>query len=545
MLALATIASAVPAKKGVKRVLTLQNGQTVTAELVGDEHFHYWRATEGDFNWNKLTQSYELINTEKLQVVADSARAAENSARARRAAKRRRIPIGGSHGKYEGSKRCLIILVNFKDTKFTQQVSTINQFVNGPMSALKKRTYTGTVKEYFEAQSNGQFSLEFDIKGPYTLSRNHDYYGEGTPQTGGEQNAYQMIQEAVRAVKGQVNFADYDWDDDGEVDQVYVMYAGFGQADTGIEDTVWPHESRLGTSRGVVIDGKTINTYACGSELQPTAAGAATFSGIGTLCHEFSHCLGLPDFYDTTQGANYGMGSFDLMNSGNYNNNSFTPPNYSVYEKMYAGWIAPEELKKAASIRGMKPQKEKYGDAYVIYNDEDRNEYYLLENRQKIAKDWDEFIPSSGLMIQHIDFDADIWRYNKVNAFTNGPTIKNDHQRGTIFHADNDATTKTEAFDLYPNAGNTALTDNSLPAAKLYRGTKGFMGKPITNITQNADGTISFDFMGGDTTGIDGITTAMTEQPSAIYSLDGVYMGTDITALPKGVYVVNGKKVVK
>ena len=124
--------------------------------------------------------------------------------------------------------------------------------------------------------------------------------------------------------------------------------------------------------------------------------------GIGTICHEFTHCLGLPDIYDTAYGGGYGMGYWDLMNSGSYNSNGYIPAGFTSYEKMYCGWSQPIELKNDTVITGMKPLSEG-GESYIIYNDANRNEYYLLENRQKTG--WDAGIPGNGLLVIHVDYD--------------------------------------------------------------------------------------------------------------------------------------------
>ena len=253
------------------------------------------------------------------------------------------------------------------------------------------------------------------------------------------------------------------------------------------------------------------------------------------------------------------MGSFDLMDAGSYNGESFCPPNYSAYEKWVAGWITPTVLDKPASVKGMQAQDVKYGQAFVVYNDNNKNEYYLIENRQQNVGIWDKQLPASGMMITHVDYDENIWEWNNVNTIVNysnqhGPEyayLDNDHQRLTIFHADNEegSSADSQAGDLYPFNGNNSLTDTSSPAATIYQGGS-TMGKPITNITQNEDGSIDFDFMGGSN---DNIITGIhfvenDEVPSfgrGVYSLDGRYLGASANGLDKGIYIVNGKKIVK
>ena len=381
-----------------------------------------------------------------------------------------------------------------------------------------------------------------------------------------------MIQEGCdAAVEDGFNFNDYDWDGDGYADQVFVLYAGLGEASGGDAKTVWPHEYQIRwTCVGKVLNysdqGKgKVDTYACANEMERVinnATGTYTnelkLAGIGTICHEFSHCLGFADMYDTSaNGGNYGMGFYDVMSAGSYNGGGFTPCNYTAYERIYAGWTEPIVLDEPATIKAMK-SSEDYGRPFILYNDKHPDEFYTLENRQK--KGWDAELYGSGLMITHVDYDQTKWGINQVNASAS------DHQRCTIFHADNDAdvvphSEKDLSHGTHVTAiasANDAFTDESEPAAKLYNknadGTK-YMGKPITAIKKNVNGTISFDVMGGNEDNILDNTTSETaikdikadtrKADNRVYSIDGRYLGDDINVLGKGIYIVGGKKELK
>lgn len=557
-------AHAVPAKKGVKRTIKLADGTSVVAELKGDEFASYWQADDGKC-YVQDVDSRTFKITDKAQVVNRglAKRQKANDERIKRFAKRGpKREITGAFSHFTGTKKGLIILVNFKDVKFGRtHTRTMFDNIANKKGFTNSLGFKGSVKDYFLAQSNGQFELDFDVVGPYTLSQNMAYYGAHSKDGRVDVKPGHMVLEACQMADKDVNYKDYDWDGDGEVDQVFVIYAGFGEADGGSEDTIWPHESQLSTYVSKPYetkDGVSVNTYACGNENTYDRLGRSRINGIGTICHEFSHCLGYPDLYDTNY-SNFGMGSFDLMCSGSYNGESFCPPNYSAYEKWIAGWITPTVLDKPASVKGMQAQDVKYGQAFVVYNDNNKNEYYLIENRQQSVGIWDKQLPASGMMITHVDYDKDIWEYNNVNTFVNysnqnGPEyayLDNDHQRLTIFHADNEegSSADSQAGDLYPFNGNNSLTDTSSPAATIYQGGT-TMGKPITNITQNEDGSIDFDFMGGSNDNIiSGIHFVENDEMSSfgqgVYSLDGRYMGTSVNGLDKGIYIVNGKKIVK
>ena len=360
-----------------------------------------------------------------------------------------------------------------------------------------------------------------------------------------------MIATACEMADEFVNFKDYDWDGDGEVDQVFVLYAGLGEAAGGDVNTIWPHEWRLeGSDYGktLTLDDVVINTYACGSELIQTGRSESSImiSGIGTICHEFSHCLGLPDMYDTG-GGNYAMANWDIMSSGSYNGNSFSPAAFTSYERMYCGWRQPIVLEKDVMVTNMKAIDEG-GDFYIIYNDAAPQEYYLLENRQQTG--WDEGLAGSGLLVLHIDFDVELWMYNLVNN-TTGFDGYNKHQRCTVIPADNNFGNTDVATDVYPYGGKDSLTNNSLPRAELYNLNPDgihYTSKPITKIKME-DGIISFEFQNkvkqNAETAITATSAVSPKSKPYIYDLHGRNLGTDGSSLRKGIYIVGGKLVVR
>ena len=588
MLSLALAASttfAVPAKQA-KKTLTLADGTQVVATQMGDEYMNWWQADNGMRYVESQDKEgvYEAANMDVMAAHAQMRRAIIGEKRAKRlnsvvkpvnmsfSSGQQRVQIGDEHITYTGKKKGIIILVQFPNQKFeTGHDNAYYKMVANEKGLTHEDGYVGSVSDYFLSQSNGQFELDFDIAGPYTLSHTSSYYGKNDGANIDTKVGY-MIQEGCdAAVADGFNFNDYDWDGDGYADQVFVLYAGLGEASGGDAKTVWPHEYQIrytcvGKVLNYTAEGKgKVDTYACANEMERVinnATGTYTnelkLAGIGTICHEFSHCLGFADMYDTSSnGGNYGMGFYDVMSAGSYNGGGFTPCNYTAYERIYAGWSEPIVLNEPATIKAMQ-SSEDYGRPFILYNDKHPDEFYTLENRQK--KGWDAELYGSGLMITHVDYDQTKWGINQVNASAS------DHQRCTIFHADNDADgTVLESIknDLYPYMSggvplNDELTDDSRPAAKLYNknadGTK-YMGKPITAIKKNVNGTISFDVMGGNEDNILDNTTSETaikdikadtrKADNRVYSIDGRYLGDDINALGKGLYIVGGKKELK
>lgn len=551
ILLLATGAWAVPAKRNIWKTFTLSDGTEVRARLYGDEHLHFWLTNDGlrlTDDGSPLTEHPRAMsrmprNQRRLALAPQHAASRQSSKKAPSA--------------YIGKKKGLIILAEFTDVKF-KKANNLDKYlkiINEP-GYTSSEGFQGSVADYFRDQSGGLFDLTFDVYGPVSLSRNQKYYGENN-SNGDDMHAEDMIVEACDAINDQVDFKDYDWDGDGYVDEVFVIYAGKGEADGGGSNTIWPHMYELSeTDHSIKRDGVIINVYACGNEIDSSGK----INGIGTICHEFSHCLGYPDFYDSINGKTFGMSFFDLMDAGCYNGDGFIPAGYSAYEKWVAGWIELTELAaEDVTVDSLKPVSEG-GHGYIIYNDDYNNEYYVIENRQ--MTNWDAGLYGKGLMITHVDYDEDIWYWNIPNSILTAdheyvkeygyPT--NDHVRFTIFHADN-ADTETYSGlmgDLYPytkseKAVNDSLTANSKPAATLYHpnaaGDK-FMHGAILDIQQNTDGTMGFYYRAPKVeTGIR--TIANNQQPTAdskIYDLQGRCInGAEIRS---GIYIRQGKKII-
>lgn len=536
MFMLAASAFAVPAKR-VKRQVQQPDGSVLTVMLRGDENFHYTSTEDGqplvqradgaycyatlDSN-GKLTASaqvahdvesrgaaelsflnYYTAESQKVRSLGMERAKQRNARRMARLANRgvvdasgkpvRRVMAGATGGEgigVTGKRKGLVILVNFKDKKMQSKHTQAewNDYFN--KVGYNKYGNNGSVHDYFYAQSYGKLDLEFDVIGPVTVSKNMASYGANDAQ-GNDIDPAGMIKEACELAyaKEKMDMSQYDWDGDGAVDQVYVIYAGYGEAAGGDANTIWPHEWDIqGGGYSLVLGGQRIRTYACSSELN---GGSGTYiSGIGTACHEFSHCMGIPDFYDTAGGGCFGMDAWDLMDYGSYGGDGYEPTGYNTYEKWVSGWIEPTILTAPCYIKNMKPLSDA-PEACVVFNEANKNEYYIFENRQ--LKGTDVALPNHGMLVIHVDYDQKVWFDNEVNNTSN-------HQRFTVVPADNKLTSETVTGDTYPGTTkSTELTDTSKPAATLFNANsdgRKFLGKPVTEITEK-DGLISFTFMGG------------------------------------------------
>lgn len=536
MFMLAASAFAVPAKR-VKRQVQQPDGSVLTVMLRGDENFHYTSTEDGQplvqradgaycyatFDSNgKLTASaqvahdvesrgaaelsflnYYTAESQKVRSLGMERAKQRNARRMARLANRgvvdasgkpvRRVMAGATGGEgigVTGKRKGLVILVNFKDKKMQSKHTQAewNDYFN--KVGYNKYGNNGSVHDYFYAQSYGKLDLEFDVIGPVTVSKNMASYGANDAQ-GNDIDPAGMIKEACELAyaKEKMDMSQYDWDGDGAVDQVYVIYAGYGEAAGGEPNTIWPHEWDIqGGGYSLVLGGQRIRTYACSSELN--GGYGTNISGIGTTCHEFSHCMGIPDFYDTAGGGCFGMDAWDLMDYGSYGGDGYEPTGYNTYEKWVSGWIEPTILTEPCYIKNMKPLSDA-PEACVVFNEANKNEYYILENRQ--LKGTDVALPNHGMLVIHVDYDQKVWFDNEVNNTSN-------HQRFTVVPADNKLTSETVTGDTYPGTTkSTELTDTSKPAATLFNANSNgrkFLGKPVTEITEK-DGLISFTFMGG------------------------------------------------
>ena len=372
-----------------------------------------------------------------------------------------------------GSPRIPIILVNYTDVRFVDAnpVATFeNQFNEKEYSCL----------HYFQDQSRGMFSPQFDILGPVDLPQPREYYGGNIRRYGQEvdQQLGTMIYDACTGLTG-TDFSDYDNDGDGYVDVVVVLYAGVGEAQAwrAVPECVWPCQWDMqealawdcSTTGPFQLNGVTIDKFAVFNELDGSNNASTRIDGVGTFCHEFGHCLGLPDFYDT-EGYSYGMSTWDVMANGCYLNNSHRPAGYTSYERHFMGWmdlIAPK-----VNTRYTLAPLGTGGEAVKVVNDANPDEYYLLEYRVKSG--WDEYLPAEGIMILHVDYNKQAWDNNAPNNIAN-------HQRMTLIPADNLLTSSSNRTDLWPQGDLDSLTNYSVPAATVYTG--GFMNKPITGMT--------------------------------------------------------------
>ena len=508
ILTVATAAQAVPAWRQWHQAV-LADGTAVEVTLCGDEWYHWMEDACGRRYQESADGCLAPLSSEEHQ--AGMARRASRIAKEYRCHPLRQP----RRSLYQGQRKGLIILVQFPDLPMqdADAQAVWERYANGNLDDLG---HQGSIHDYFLDQSNGLFDLTFDVAGPVTMEQEAAYYGENDSY-GQDFRSPIMLEEACRAIADTTDFRRYDWDNDGEVEQVFLLYAGRGENTSRKPSLIWPHKYSITgwQEDGYIeynvlrINGVIIDSYACSCELSYYNQ----LDGIGTICHEFSHCLGLPDLYDTDTGRSV-LGDWDLMDQGEYNQGGWSPPNYSAYERAACGWLQLKELSIPTTVTALLPLGDG-GAAYRITNDcweQGKEEYYIVENRQKTG--WDSSLPEAGLLITHIDYDETLWEDNRPNA--NRSHLCVSYISPLAYNMRRGVT--------YPYQQLDSLTDVSQPAAQLYnmnrRGAY-LMGKPLTGMTISDDGLASFHFMGGSSSAVSPTPVTRSASSNELYDLLG------------------------
>ena len=410
-------------------------------------------------------------------------------------------PAQRSVGLINLAPRGLLIMAEFSDNSFQPENTkkAIDSLANG--AHYDYNGASGSIKAYLESQSDGQYHPQFDIVGPVKLPQTTEWYGKNRADTKLDRYTADFVIDAVTAADNEgVDFSKYDNDDDGVIDFVYIIYAGFGEADGGGANTIWPHnwdmESNFYYGYSYQkkyyykdeedyllpeFDGKKLNDYACSSELRK----GGNRTGIGVISHEFTHVLGLPDYYPSTDGAtmplNTTPGSWSLMGYGCYLNDSNTPCNFSAYDKYYLGWAVPTTLADTQNVVVPADGKTYYtvtrNCQKPTADAQTEDTVYYIENRQYTG--WDKYLPGHGMLVWQVVYNEQMWMENSPNDFST---------RYKLLTADDSTPYTTNRFGgdkegvPYPGTGNNT-------SLQLF-------SHKIEDIREEADG-IHFKFVAG------------------------------------------------
>lgn len=495
--------------------------------------------------------------------------------------------IGSQYPSYvphKGSIAIPVILVNFKDVHFSinKPREAFEQFFNGTeqksMGNGNAKNH-GSVAQYFSDMSSGAFTPKFKIYGPVTLDKDETYYGGNTHGNNSDEKPRDLVKDAIAKLQSsseKIDDATAFCADGTSVDCVYILYAGVGQnystypnATDDVATAVWANTSTVSGS----LAGKNLHWYSMAGELTPVKLNSSEsintsngtipcIAGVGVTCHELSHALGLPDFYPTSASAqvdNQEMEYWDLMDGGEYANNGFSPTAYTAWEKQQMGWpVSITELTADQQVT-MDNSTEAGGTAYKIVNPDNSDEYFMLESIQK--KNWNQHQYGSGLLVYHVNepnhgtvniYDT----YNNKKGFPGMAIVPADGACLSAYvEANTDDYYTSLKGDLFPGTGNvsnmsvTELSDNhAQPNWCWYKADKTATlatNKALKNITYDtASGIITFNYVHDVASGIVNIEQDKSSSHK-IYTLDGRYVGQDLRVLPRGIYIIGGKKIVK
>ena len=507
-----TAGRAVPAKPGL-HTYSMPDGSAVTVSLVGDEYSHYYLSSDGFMLVPADDGTLQFATQDSRgDIVSSGVKACDPAARARSQqdflrgidreaviAKmasqysdlRHKAPKRISTGMVTpypttGRPKALVLLVEFQDVKFS---------VDNPQKAFTelmcKEGYdfngaTGSVTDYYSANSSGAFEPEFEVYGPVTLPEPEIYYGQESGMMYDVQG-WLMARDGVVALHEKypgLDFSRYDNDKDGFVDNVFIFYAGYGQNEGGPSWAIWPHSAQLWSMYSIDIsfNGVKVDKYACTNELKGTQG--TTLCGIGTFVHEFNHILGLMDHYPTTlANRECSPGVWDVMDQGSYNNDGRTPPHLSAFERYSLRWLNPRKLTGPENI-SLAPLHT--SNEALLIDTEKPEEFFLLENRQRDV--WDAALPGHGLLVWHIDYDKTLWNENNINN-------EYSHQRVDLVEADNLMGTGSRPGDPFPGTNNVhAFTSATIPAMITWIGVDPDM--PLTEIYE-VEGAVTMKVKGG------------------------------------------------
>ncbi len=448
---------------------TSPDGTSTEVIIKGNEHSQIYY----DMSGNALLPDADgvLVPASEQQVMSAQAKARAAAAQARTSA-----ALHEGYVPYTGSPDVCVILVQFSDVKFSvsSPYNYYNSWLNGENFTTDGNT--GSVREYFKAQSSGKYSPNFRLYGPVTLSRARSYYASTN-------SAYKMVHDACGALDSQVDFSQFDLNGDGNVDNVYIIFAGQG-SNYGASNAPWPHNStcETGLFTKKTVDGKLLYHYSCTCEQGYTAGQP---DGIGTFIHEFGHAIGFPDYYNTDVAGDDTPNFWSIMDRGNYLGYGKTPCGYSAFERNALGWLDYTELTSPATVK-LRPMAE---DNFAVTISTGRQgDYYVLENRP--ATGWDRGIYGGGMLIWHIDA-------SDASALANKPNNDSSHLRVQLVRADNDNSAASSWGDAWTSG---SFTESTTPAMVRWRASSGAatepVSKPVTNITKSND-LITFDFCGG------------------------------------------------
>lgn len=472
----------------------------------------------------------------------------------------RAISTQNNYVPHTGTITIPVVLVNFQDAKFkiNKPKEAFEQLFNSDTQAdlgNGNRLNYGSVAKYFRDMSHGAFTPKFKVYDPVTVNQPETYYGGKNEDDNKDEDPRQLVKDALKLVEDQVKEDDIKsfCSDDKTIDCVYIVYAGLGQNDGGDGTTVW---ANCWTTDGATLGGKKVRWYTMSGELSPVKIKDSTIpvvNGLGVICHEFSHSLGLPDMYPTAISAyldNQEMEYWALMDGGEYTHAGFCPTAYTAFEKEQMEWQVDIKTLNSDARVTMTTSTEQGGTAYKIVNPQNDKEYLMLEYIQR--KGWNEHLFGNGLLVYHVCLPSETLysgtHLNNAPGYPGMAVVPADGAcLSSYIKANENDYVNSHKGDLF-GQNVTELSDtNKQPNFCWYNAAKTEKldtNKAIKNVKYD-NGVLTFDYVNDVASGILPVWGDKQATDGRVYSINGAYLGDDITKLPHGIYIVNGQKIVK
>lgn len=381
-----------------------------------------------------------------------------------------------------------VIPAAFSDLDFSQPdpLAWLDDLFNSYL--LNNDEGTGGVGSYLQDNLGGAFQFRFSVLDLVTLPEKAVYYGGNKSSVDSHINDLFLHACAAEVAAG-VDFSRFDSDSDNEIDMVFVIFPGNNEAESDNPQDIWPMNDDLGRLKKY-YSGKRLGKVACYSEF--SGRDRSHSAGIGTICHEILHTIGLPDLYDVNgeaEGAcNPLFGSISIMDKGNLNNYGNTPPWLGAVERELLGLLYTEEVEPGRHY--YLPSIESSGMALKV-STSNPGEYFLIEYRS--GTKWDAHIGGSGLLVYHIDKSyntagsmtaAERWRVNAVNGCAAHPCAE----------LVNITRTDDVAAIFYPgSSGTTSIISNENDALWQWNGDGAGYG--IKGLGSTYSGAAEFDIV--------------------------------------------------
>ena len=375
----------------------------------------------------------------------------------------------------QGEGRAVVFKVDFPDCKFSYSASTeeIEAAMFAPADASNPHYPLESVSAFYERSSKGAMHLsgkayEYSAKLPIS---NYE----------GDKFHIAVINEVLAAFDDQINYSDYDGDNDGTIDAIMIIVP-----DVAGDSNWWPTSGVYGGDHSYKPDGMKIGHVTVGNTTIESKGSFSSF--VTTYSHEFGHNMGLPDYYfynvDDFQGF-HGSGGFEMMDDA--------VGDFGAASKLMLGWYREDQVSIFDSSQGeqvftLHNSETDDGNCVIIpcgtLADKYRSEFFIIEytsldnNNRRLADLWWKST-GSGVRIFHVEATLNDNRTYPSFLYKSGNDAATDYNRGKRFiRLVNEGNDKTD--NLFRDG---AVINSSTPGYMWYDGNGGLTVDSGTSVS--------------------------------------------------------------